>query len=45
MKLMKKQSLKRLQFRTWGKRIGRSTTDSVTIGKTEEKTTIVEYAL
>ncbi|CAF1731063.1 uncharacterized protein LOC111200982 [Brassica napus] len=41
---MKKQSLKRLQFRTWGKRIGSSTTASVTLGNTEEKTTIVAYA-
>ena len=43
-KLMDKQSLKRLQFRTWGKRIGSSTTASVTLGNTEEKTTIVAYA-
>ncbi|KAG7612236.1 hypothetical protein ISN44_As05g042750 [Arabidopsis suecica] len=40
---MNKQSLKRLQFRRWGKRIGSSTTASGTLGNTEERT-IVAFA-
>ncbi|KAG2302331.1 hypothetical protein Bca52824_030982 [Brassica carinata] len=41
---MNKQSLKRLQSRTWGNRIGSSTTASVMLGNSEERTKIVAYA-
>ncbi|CAH8358112.1 unnamed protein product [Eruca vesicaria subsp. sativa] len=44
MKLMNKQSSKRLQFQTWGKRIGSSTTESVTLGNSEERTKIMAFA-
>ncbi|EOA14247.1 hypothetical protein CARUB_v10027401mg, partial [Capsella rubella] len=42
-KAMSKQSLKRLQFRRWGKRIGSSTTASGALGNAEERT-IVAFA-
>ncbi|XP_019095760.1 PREDICTED: uncharacterized protein LOC109130548 [Camelina sativa] len=37
---MSKQSLKRLQFRRWGKRIGSSTTASGAVGNAEERTIV-----
>ncbi|KAJ0262627.1 hypothetical protein HA466_0031400 [Hirschfeldia incana] len=42
---MNRQSLKRFQFRRWGKRIGSSTTmASAKLGNTEERTTVAAFA-
>ncbi|VVB07169.1 unnamed protein product [Arabis nemorensis] len=42
--MMNKQSLKRLQFRKWGKRIGSSAATSGTLGNESEARAIVAFA-